>query len=121
MNAHNRAYRSYLSFGFNCELGFALQHLGVFKSTLFSWADIRGTDALLCGIQNPEIILSKGVINYASDMFFCEESKIGFHGKVKFSEALSVNGDIDHDLIHSSLNETRTRIKYLQIFAMKLV
>lgn len=110
----NKVYRNYLSFGFNCELGFALEYLGIFNPTLFSWADIRGTDALLYGIKHSEKILENTVTHYASDMFFCNESQIGFHGKLKFSSALKENGFIDDNLITNSLNETRSRIRHLE-------
>lgn len=107
-------YRSYLSFGFNCEVGFALQYMSVFQPTLFSWADVRGTDALLFGIKNPELLLSESVTPYAGNMFFCELSKIGFHGKIKFSEALGEDGQQDLYAIKQSLEETRSRIKHLE-------
>lgn len=105
-------YRNYLSFGFNCELSFALEYMGIFKSTLFSWADVRGTDALIFGIEHPDLLLSGKVNHYASNMFFCELSNIGFHGKLKFSEAIN-NGIQDEKKIEDSLNETRSRLKHL--------
>ena len=107
-------YKHYLSFGFNCELAFALQHVGVFESTLFSWADIRGTDALIYGINNSDTLLDDDVVRYAGNMFFCNKSKIGFHGKTKFLEATLDNGSLDENLINASLNETKARLKYLE-------
>ena len=76
MNKANKAYRNYLSFGFNCELSFALEHLKVFQPTLFSWADVSGTDALLCGINKPEDLLSKGVKNYSSNKIIQYKVKV---------------------------------------------
>ena len=51
-------YSSYVSFGFNCEVGFALESLELLQQTLFTWADIRGTKALLYGIRNPSSLLA---------------------------------------------------------------
>lgn len=108
-------YSSYVSFGFNCEVGFALESLELLQQTLFTWADIRGTKALLYGIRNPSSLLAGRVTQYSSNMFFCENSKIGFHGRLKFSDAVDSEGRTDFDAIANSLNETRSRIAHLEI------
>jgi hypothetical protein len=106
-------YGHYLSLGFNCELAFALQKSNIFEPTIFSWADIRGTDSLISGLLDSNGCLSETVKNYSANMFFCEKNKIGFHGKSKFSEMCLPDGSIDEGQVEKSLNETRARLSYL--------
>lgn len=106
-------YDHYLSFGFNCELAFALQKAEIFEPTTFAWADVRGTDALLYGIMHPEQILTGDITRYSANMFFCGKTNIGFHGRQKFNECILANGAPDNDKINESLNELRSRINHL--------
>ena len=104
--------RKFLSFGFNCEVGFALEHAGVLDSSVFTWADIRGTDALIKGISRTEDILSGTVKPYSSNMLFCENSKIGFHGRFQFNNIDAKSSFLD--IVNRSTIELRERIRYLE-------
>lgn len=110
-----KQYKHYLSFGFNCEVSFALQHMALFESTTFSWADIRGTDALLKGINKFDAIFNNGAKRYGGNMFFCEETGVGFHGKLKFNDAVTENGEPDYVKITESFEELKSRINHLEI------
>lgn len=103
-----------MSLGFNCEVSFALKHMGLFEASPFAWADIRGTDALLKGINNFNEIYNKGAKQYGGNMFFCESTGIGFHGRLKFSEALNEVGETDQLKILASLDDLKSRLNYLE-------
>lgn len=106
-------FQGVVSLGFNCELAFALQRAGVFEPSLFSWADVRGTDALINGIRRTEQLLATDVLPYSGNMFFCKQSRIGFHGRTKFSEMTGPDGKVDEAQVNDSLVETRDRIRHL--------
>lgn len=106
-------YEKYLSFGFNCELSNALSLVNVFTPSIFSWADVRGTDALKHGIINPDSIFSQEHKRYSNNMFFCTQTQIGFHGRIKFNECKLDNGETDEIKIQESLKELKSRINYL--------
>ena len=108
-------YRHYLSFGFNCETSFALKEAGIFESSVFGWADVRGTDALLRGLeQRPDDIVRGRVRRYAGNMFFCEDAQIGFHSRLRFEKAKLPDGSYDGRMIEESLNELRQRLAHLE-------
>jgi len=110
----NHRYNHYLSFGFNCEVSFILEKLNLFDSNLFSWADVRGTKALINSISKSESLLAGNVIRYSNNMFYDEDLKIGFHGKIKFETATEKQ-------ILNSLDETRERIQYLSKKTFKIL
>lgn len=107
------AYTSILSFGFNCELSYFLSKENLLTPTIFSWADVRGTDSLLSYFANPEHLFSDSFRRYSNNMFFCENLKIGFHGRYDFNKIEGVD-EADHEaLIKESFRELRERIIYL--------
>lgn len=108
-----RKYKHYVSLGFNCEVSFALESVGLFESSLLSWADVRGTESLIYGIANPEKILAGKVVDYSGNMFFCENARIGFHGKTSFAEMRDSEGVIDQEKRDASLAELKDRIMFL--------
>jgi hypothetical protein len=108
-------YNHYLSFGFNCEVGFALQQSSLLSPSLFTWADVRGTNALVNALNHFDDLFSGEVIKYSGNMFFCQKMKIGFHGKLKFEDAKKMDGSFDEKLIEESLAELKSRLLYLSI------
>lgn len=46
-------------------------------------------------------------------MFFCNQLKVGFHGKQQFSDCITAEGEPDQTKINNSLIETKDRIGYL--------
>ncbi len=109
-----KKYDHYLSFGMNCEVGFALEDSSILTPSLFTWADIRGSEALVGTLKNFDSLFSEGIIRYGGNMFFCEKSRIGFHGRLKFSDAKNDDGTYDENLICSSLLELRSRLEHLR-------
>jgi hypothetical protein len=109
-----RKYKHYISLGFNCEVSFALESSGLFESSLYSWADVRGTDSVIYGIENPDKILTGRIVDYSGNMFFCENSRIGFHGKTAFADMKNSQGVIDQIKREASLHELTERTLFLR-------
>ncbi len=116
-----KKYKHYVSLGFNCEVSFALESVGLFESSLYSWADVRGTDSVIYGIENPEKILSGRIVDYSGNMFFCENARVGFHGKTAFEEMKDSEGVLDQAKRDESLTELKGRVAFLHSKLRKIL